>query len=547
MNKKGLFVFLFALGMTIYSDAQVNRYMVFFTDKSDVDYPYSIANPEDFLTQKAIDRRARQNIAIQESDLPVSPHYVQSIKDLGYDLYFTTKWMNGALVQTDASNVAVLEALQYVDRVILVAESARLSDAKLAVAVPTEFEEPPSVTASTQMQLAILQVDAMHEEGNYGQGMIIAVLDNGYRGVNATAPFEHLWEDNRIIGAKDFVENSGNVFRLGEHGTAVLSTIAARYKKDFYGTAYGAQFILCITEEGGSEDRVEEFNWIFGAEYADSLGADIINASLGYRLFDIEEHGYSYDDLDGKTTFISQGAKMASDKGILVVVSAGNQGDNPPTKWRYITPPADAENILTVGSINPDFSRTPFSSLGPTSDGRIKPDVSALGLGTTIVRGSGSIGQGNGTSYSSPQMAGFAAGVWKKNPDWTNLEVIAAIRDSGHQAHAPDTLIGNGVPFYTYAVAGKVLRVADILEEKITVYPNPFRGDKLFLRSESDLKGTLQLKILNGEGKQVFKKSIRAVKENKTYELSIGNVEEGLYYLSLQVGKKIKIVKLVNF
>lgn len=545
MNRILIFSFLAIFSFSSYS--QVNRYVVFFSDKSGEGYPYTIDNPEAYLTDKAIARRTNQNIVIDETDLPVHPQYVDSIRNLGFELYFTSKWMNAALVQMEGSQVEPLEELGFVDSVILVAEKERLSKEQLEFQVAEEFNEPLSVSASTELQLAILQVDAMHNAGNHGEGMLIAVLDNGFRGVNENKPFEHLWADNRIVATKDFVENSGNVFRLGDHGTAVFSTIGAQYKEDFYGTAYGADFILCITEEGGSEDRIEEFNWIFGAEFADSLGVDVINASLGYRLFDIDEHSYDYEDLDGQTTYISRAAKMASDKGILVVVSAGNQGDNPSTKWRYITPPADADNILTVGSINPDFTWTPFSSLGPTSDGRIKPDVSALGLGTTIVRGSGSIGRGNGTSYSSPQMAGFAAGIWKENPDWTNLELIAAIKAAGHQAHKPDTLIGNGVPFYTYAVAGKVLNVSDILEEKILVYPNPFKGDKLFIRSEEELNGTLQLEVLDSDGKQIFKKSIRSAKKGKTYELSLEGVQEGLYYLSLQVGKKKKIVKLVNF
>lgn len=545
MNRVLVFFMLFISSLGAFS--QVNRYVVFFSDKSGDSYPYTIESPETYLTEKAISRRTKQSIAIVESDLPVHPMYVDSVRNLGVDLYFTSKWMNAALIQTEESNVESLEGLGFVDSVILVAERERLSRDKVEYEVAVAFDEPSVVSASTELQLAILQVDKMHETGNHGEGMLIAVLDNGFRGVNENAPFAHLWEDDRIVATRDFVENSGNVFRLGDHGTAVFSTIGARYKEDFYGTAYGADFILCITEEGGSEDRIEEFNWIFGAEYADSLGVDVINASLGYRLFDIDEHSYDYDDLNGETTYISRAAKMASDKGILVVVSAGNQGDNPPSKWRYVTPPADADNILTVGSINPDFTWTPFSSLGPTSDGRIKPDVSAMGLGTTIVKGSGSIGRGNGTSYSSPQMAGFAAGIWKENPDWTNLEVIAAIKKAGHQAHKPDTLIGHGVPFYTYAVAGKVLRVSDILEEKVLVYPNPFSGNKLFIKSESSIKGALLVEILDGEGKRIFKKTIKSNRQGETHELSLEGIQEGLYYLSLQYGKKKKIVKLVNF
>ncbi|MEP5612403.1 MAG: S8 family serine peptidase [Cyclobacteriaceae bacterium] len=524
-----------------------DRYMVFFANKSDQNYPYSLDMPNEFLTERAIQRRASQGIAIDSTDMPVNPAYVDSLKVLGIDVYFTSRWINGALIQTDESDIQSIQALAFVDSIALIANKAKLSTDKIAFETPTNFDEPSSVSSSTEMQNAMLQVDVMHQDGIRGEGMVIAVLDNGFTGVDESSSFEHLWTENKILAQRDFVENSGNVFRMGDHGTSVFSTIAAKYEEDFVGVAYNANFILCLTEEVGSEDRVEEYNWLLGAEFADSLGADVINGSLGYNTFDIAEHNYEYEDLDGETTVVSVAAKMASEKGMIVVVSAGNNGDNPPSAWRYITPPADAKDILTVGSVNPDFTWTPFSSLGPASDGTIKPDVSALGLKTAIIRGNGSITSGNGTSFASPQIAGLAAGIWQANPDWTNLEVINAMKAASHQAHRPDTLVGHGVPFYSYAVDGKVLNITDILTEKITVYPNPFQGEKLFLKIDTELNHPLAVEIVNSEGKSIFLDTVTTSDASAIVAFELKDIQEGLYFLSLQYADEKKVVKLIHF
>ncbi len=546
MNKPILTFFLL-IGI-IFSHAQTNRYVVYFTDKEGINYPYSLNSPSDFLTDRAIQRRSVQNITLDSTDLPVNPTYVEDLKT-HVDVYFTSKWINAALVQTDEANIATIQNLNFVDSVALVAQNDKLSNNKIEVEIPDEFKEPPSINATTTIQNTMTQVDAMHEEGIRGENMLIAVLDNGFTGVNEYTPFEHLWTEDKILATKDFVENSGNVFRVGDHGTAVFSTIAGKYEGDlsYNGVAYMANFILCVTEESGSEDRVEEYNWLLGAEFADSLGADVINSSLGYNSFDIPAHDYSFEDLDGKTTVVSSAAKMASDKGMVVVVSAGNEGDNPPSSWRYITPPADADNVLTVGSVNPDFTWTPFSSLGPSSDGRTKPDVSALGFGTAVIRGNGRITTGNGTSFASPQIAGLAAGVWQANPSWTNLEVIDALKGASHVAHRPDTLIGHGVPFFTFAVDGKVLSTSDILTEKITVYPNPFHGEKLFLKIDEVIIDPLYVEIVNSEGKSILKDTISIAKSKSIVEFSLENIQEGLYFLSLQYANEVKVVKLINF
>jgi serine protease AprX len=434
--------------------------------------------------------------------------------------------------------------------VALIAENKRLVTGSQAPSEPVEFSEPASMNGDSNIQLLMLGADHMHSDNFRGQNMLIAVLDNGFRGVNEFSPFKHLWENDRIIATKDFVQNSGNVFQFGEHGTSVLSIIGAKYETDstnFYGVAYEANFVLCVTEEGGSEDRIEEYNWLLGAEFADSLGADVINSSLGYKTFDIPEHNYTIEDLDGKTAISTIAATMAAIRGMVVVVSAGNSGRSAKAEARLINHPSDADRILTVGSVKVDFSKSDFSSIGPTQDGRMKPEIAAFGDATAIVRGDGAIVRGSGTSFASPLIAGFAACIWQANPDRRYNEVIAAIKKSGHQSANPDNLLGWGVPNYSKAKDVIALNVTDILENKVTFYPNPFRGDTLFLHSEGKLRNGLSVQILDALGKEVFNRTFTAKETKEDIELTIKNSQQGVYYLFLQSGKEKKVVKLINF
>ncbi|SNS74093.1 Por secretion system C-terminal sorting domain-containing protein [Ekhidna lutea] len=546
-NKLLLIIFLASLSTSAYNQAK-NRYFVYFTDKTGENYSYTIDSPEAFLTQRAIDRREKQGIDIDNTDLPVHPEYVDGLRATGVEVFFTSRWINGSLINAQENQISSVSALEFVDSIALIANGTRLTFETNIPDDPIEFLEPASVGGDSDIQLAMLGADDMHSDNIKGQGMRIAVLDNGYRGVNQYTPFQHLWENDRIIATKDFVSNSGNVFQYGDHGTSVFSIISSNFVSatgNLYGTAYEAEFILCITEDNEDENRVEEYNWLLGAEYADSLGADVINGSLGYRVFDIDEHNYTFEDMDGKSNVVAYAATKAAEKGIIVVVSAGNEGNK---SWKRITPPADAIGILTVGSVDPDFSYSGFSSVGPTADGRIKPDVAAFGSNTAVVRGSGNIVRGSGTSFASPLIAGFAAGIWQANPDWTSEEVIQAIKNSGHRNHSPDTLRGWGVPNYWYAVNGETaLNVEDILEDKVTVYPNPFNGDTLYLITEGKFKKGMNIKVIDPKGSMVYNKAFKKKDIKENMELNIDGSQQGVYFLFLQIGNNQKIVKLINF
>ncbi|MEO9484627.1 MAG: S8 family serine peptidase [Ekhidna sp.] len=527
--------------------SQVNRYFIYFSDKAGENYPYSLSDPSEFLTQRALDRRDKQNISVNESDLPVDPAYIDGLRDAGLEVYFSSRWLNGALVNADTTLLNDVEMLSYVDSIAWIGDTTRLSFDKSPIETPTNFSEPPSVNGDSDIQLGMLGALFMHAEDVKGQGMLIAVLDNGFTGVDKYTPFQHIWENDQIIATRDFVENSDNVFQFGSHGTSVFSIIGSKYESEngnFHGIAHEASFILCVTEDNKAENRLEEYNWLLGAEFADSLGADVINGSLGYRLFDIPSHNYDFEDMDGETTIVSKAAKWAAEKGIIVAVSAGNEGNK---SWKRITPPADAKGILTVGSVNPDFTYSSFSSVGHTADGRIKPDVAAFGSATAVMRGDGSISRGSGTSFASPLIAGFAACIWQSNPDRTANEIMASIKNSAHKANNPDSLFGYGVPNYLYAKDVRALNISDILQDKVVFYPNPFNGDTLYLITDGEFKQGMSIKIMDPKGSLIYKKEFkrREVKENM--ELTIDGSQQGVYFLFLQTGDNQKVVKLINF
>jgi len=530
--------------------AEEHRFMVFLADKTSTGY--TIENPEAFLSARAIERREKQGILITEDDLPVSENYVSQISDLGVSVFFRSRWMNSLLVQTDSSSIADIAALSFVDSIQYIAKGPRLSHESVPFEIPETFKTPQSVSATTDIQLAMLHADSMHNDGYLGEGMYIAILDAGFPGVNEYKPFEHIHAENRLIAYKDFVTNSGNPFiytsSANAHGTSVLSTIAMDYGEEVQGIAPKANFILCVTEDVSSEYRIEEYNWLLGAEFADSAGADVINASLGYSTFNDTSMNYTQEQLDGETAVVTWAATKAASKGMIVVVSGGNSGNK---SWKYVTPPGDAEAILVVGSVNAQGERASFSSVGPTSDGRIKPDVMALGSPATVFDGSGypdKVTFGSGTSFSSPLIAGFAAAIWQANPEWTSQEVINAIKYSGNYALSPNVEMGYGIPDYRLAVANNTLSVSDIFENKLKVFPNPFHEGKINI----DLKGVgnerfIDLVITDIKGASLINQRIEISNAGDKYEIDFPAVCNGIYLLNVTSNTYNKTIKLIKY
>ncbi|MEL6539066.1 MAG: S8 family serine peptidase [Bacteroidota bacterium] len=449
MGNKQLFLVVGFLAMQATAWAQTDRYIAFFSDKEGT--PYTIDSPEEFLSARALERRTAQSVDVTEDDLPVNPAYLDSIRETGAMAYYTSRWMNAVLFEADQDQREAVLALSIVDSVMYVARGGLFErpnwDNKPA--------NPLYARTETDLQNAeqnnLLAIPSMHGQGYTGDGILVAVFDGGFQGVDNADGFQHLHSNKQIIQTFDFVGNRTYAYGYDDHGTRVLSTMAAVVTSGndtlYLGNAYQSQYILCVTEDVPVEYRIEEFNWLFGAELADSAGADIIHSSLGYSdFFTDRSMDYSPEDMDGKTTIIAQAAQFASDRGILVSTSAGNSGNS---SWNVLTSPADVPDVLAVGAVTAEGGPTAFTSRGLSLD-PVKPDVSAWGEGTVLVNESGDITSANGTSYSSPQVAGLAAGLWQAFPELTAQEVIQLIRESGDQFTEPDTLLGYGVPSFLY-------------------------------------------------------------------------------------------------
>ncbi|MCD6347658.1 MAG: S8 family serine peptidase [Bacteroidales bacterium] len=504
-------LFLF-LGGILFAQTAPDKYWINFTDKDNT--PFSIDQPEEFLSYRAIDRRRRYSIAITEQDLPVNPQYISAVRELGAKILTRSKWFNGISIFTQDSTV--LQQIRSLDFVRSI-KSIKILSGQYPDNKEMEFkdlsgfsnEDNPDTTyfhyGKGANQIGMLNGHIIHNQGFHGQGMVICILDGGFTNANTNPAFDSLWQGNQILGTWDFVIDAPVEFNKHVHGSMVLSTMGANLPGSLVGTAPKASFYLLRTEDGATEYLIEEDNWVAGAEFADSVGTDLINSSLGYTKFDDESMNHSYDDLDGNTTRITQGADIAASKGILVVTSASNEGH---TEWHYIGAPADGDSVLSVGAVDSLGNYAGFSSTGPTFDGRIKPNVCAQGMHSAIASSNGNIIFGNGTSFSSPIMCGMTACLWQSNKSLSNMDIIKALESSASQAENPDSLLGYGIPDCSkafFVVQG--IDSSDIGEESLVrTYPNPFTT-QLSIEFFTQNPGSFDLRIMDLQGRVVYKKS----------------------------------------
>ncbi|MCR5890149.1 S8 family serine peptidase [Hymenobacter sp. J193] len=367
--------------------------------------------------------------------------------------------------------------------------------------------------------------------------MQIAVFDAGFPSVDKLAPLQPLFTEKRLASTFNFVDKSKGVFLRDSHGTSVLSTMAADQPGFFTGTAPKATYHLCITEDVNSETPVEEMNWLVAAEYADSVGVDIITSSLGYTTFDSQVPSHTYADLDGNTAIGSRAADLAARVGILVLNSAGNEGNK---EWKYVGVPADADSIIAVGAVDSTGVRSAFSSVGPTADGRIKPDLAARGGLAAVLRPSGTVQLGNGTSYACPILAGMTAGFWQANRTRTAQEIIALLKQSGTQAAAPDNLLGYGIPdfvrAYNLANPGTPLgnRAARTVGT-VRVFPNPTEADFVLLALPAELqRQTLKVRVYDGRGTLISTQTLMG--QTAPISLRTGRLAAGAYTCLINAG-----------
>lgn len=435
-----LAIALLATGASAQQDTL--KYRISLKDKAATEY--SLKKPEKYLSAKAIERRRKQNLPIDSTDLPVCRKYIDEIRKQGVKIVVTGKWDNFVTVScNDTTLIDRIATLPFV----LSTEKVWISPGAGKPSMATERDSvlnqptihPDSIYGRAITQIQMSNGDKLHEAGFKGQGMTIAVIDAGFHNVDKITAMQNI----RILGTKDFVNRQADIFAESSHGMSVLSCIGMNRPDIMTGTAPEASFWLLRSEDEYSEHLVEQDYWSAAVEFADSVGVDVINTSLGYYSFDDKSKNYKYRDLDGRHALMSRQASHIADKGMILVCSAGNSGAG---SWKKITPPGDADNVLTVGAIDKRAVLATFSSVGNTADHRVKPDVVAVGVGSDVIRTDGNQGRANGTSFSSPIMCGMVTCLWQACPTLTAKEVIELVRRSGDRAGFPDNIYGYGVP-----------------------------------------------------------------------------------------------------
>ena len=530
---KRIHLLLLWLGMVAAVSAQnPTCYRIYLKDKANS--PYSIDNPSAYLSQRAIDKRARFNIPITEQDLPVNPQYKQQILGLDAEMHFlaVSKWMNTVtLYCPDSTVVPQIEALPFVDSVMAVGNYV-LHDLPV-YQIPENPVPLVHNTLSTSKetidygdglpQIALLNGIPLHEEGFRGEGMLIAVIDGGFFGIETISFYQELENSGRFYGhyslMPDFVDTLQSDWSE-VHGTIVTSAMAANTNGEFVGTAPGASYALIHTEWVGSEEIIEEDFWANGAEIADSIGADVVSSSLGYRAFpDFPQNDISYENMDGVHSIASQCATILGQKGVIVCVAAGNDGSN---QYYHISRPGDAFDILCVGACSADSLIAEFSSHGPSYDGRVKPDITSQGVATACYYPYDMLSTADGTSLATPVAAGMCACLWQAMPVYTATEMMQIIRESSHLYHNPNPDFGYGIPDFYKAYTTHV-GISDYKPLTLSIYPNPVT-DQLHIANPN---GNIQtVTLYNASGQLVLQ---TAVSSSPILEINVTSLPNGFY------------------
>ncbi len=526
-----LLLFLFAVNFTY---AQEDAW-VYFNDKPDIEF--YMANPLEMLTQKALNRRVNQNIPLDALDVPVHSEYISAIGAAnGITVMAKSKWLNALHVRGSEEDVRALTSFSFVNRIDFADDSLDMQERNVPLSRVAKAEREAQIN-ETQVnynygtsgnQVEMLNGHLLHQQNYTGIGITIAVMDNGYPGVDTAQPFARLNQNNLIAGGYNFVSRSNNIYTGGTHGTMVLSTMGGYTQGQLVGTAPDASYYLFITEDVADENPVEESYWVEAAEMADSLGVDVINTSLGYFAYANPAYSYTYNAINGQTSFITRGANVAFTRGMMLVTSAGNSGatGNP-----NIAVPADAFNTLTVGAVDADRVYANFSSIGPSADGRVKPDVMARGLAATLSNTDGSITTASGTSFSGPITAGLVACLWQALPNATNIQLLQIIKQSADRYANPNEQYGYGIPDFDLALQNNLL-VADTVRSALRVYPNPV-SELLTFKLPQNVR-TAKLLIYNGLGQRVVHQEIR----NEAV-LSVSNLSSGIYNYYVEAGTAV--------
>ena len=470
-------LFSFGLFLPLQGQDLLFKYWVWLRDKEGT--AYSLDRPEEFLSLRALERRQSQGIAIDSLDLPLSDTYLTALRRAGFYVQNRSKWLNGVVLFAGSESLAVaLDTLPFVqgyqlyDTGSLYAPEVEVEGYGMEMGELT-FDSPytPPYYNLAYDPIAQLGGLPLHQAGYHGEGLLIGVCDGGFPGVDHLDFFDSLRSEGRLLATRDFVWAGDQVFSVHQHGTLVLSSMAALLPGIYVGTAPKASYVLCRTENTLSESPLEEYNWVSAVEYLDSLGADIITSSLGYFFFDNPAFDHTLQQLDGRTADMSRAADIAVSRGMLLLNSIGNEGED---ILPHINIPADVERVLTVGACDRDGNLCGFSSYGPTADDRIKPDLLALGENVFCAAPAGGITIASGTSLSCPILAGMMACLWQRYPGLTPDQLCDSVRSWGNRADNPDSYVGYGIPNFGNAMPSSQVEIKPAIDApSFSLYPNP--------------------------------------------------------------------------
>jgi subtilisin family serine protease len=499
-------------------------------------------SPLQMLSQRALDRRTKQNISLDSKDIPIDKSLINQVKAVaGITVMAQSKWLNALHIRGTQTVINSLKTFSFVEKIDFANKSLnqtgkKISTAKLKGGNKILEKQINYAYGSSANQIQMLKGDVLHQQNYTGSGKIIAVMDTGFPGVNTAQPFQRLQTNNQILGGYDYVNRNANFYSGDSHGTMVLSAMGGYQENALVGTAPDASYYLFITENAASENPVEESLWVEAAEKADSLGVDVINSSLGYFEFDNAAYNHTYSDMDGKTAFMTRGAEIAFSRGMIVVVSAGNEGG---TVDPHIAIPADGISVLAVGAVTSSKTVASFSSIGPSFDGRTKPDVMAQGQAAVLANPSGSIVTANGTSFSSPIMAGMVACLWQAFPNKTNAAIKDLIVKSADRFIAPTTQYGYGIPDFSLALSNG-LGVSDFSKTNIFLYPNPVIDFSTVSFSEDFDSGVFRVYTMLGQ--KMMEQTITKIAPT----ISLKILQSGVYIYKMDYNGNTKTGKLIK-
>ncbi len=484
------------------------KYWILFEDRG-------AGEPEDLtaeISDRALERRIRRGLdAAATADFSVSTNYIRSLSESGVQHRVVSRWLNGVSAYLTPTQLKQVRDLPFV-RVVRPVGSSYVARTTPALDLTDRSVASPLFSPSASMnygpsvtQLSVANAIPPLEAGYNGTGVRLGFLDTTYDGFSHPA-FTALRDDERLIEVRDFT----GLPQSNTHGRSVASIAIGNQPGELVGPAHGVEVLAATTEYAPTETNQEEDNFVAGMEWLEAMGADVVNVSLGYTTFDEGQNSYTIADLDGDTGITTVAADIAASLGVVVVTSAGNWVSfgcgSPAECWYRIGTPADGDSVVAVGAVDATGTRGYFSSYGPTADGRIKPDVSAMGVSVYHAQSSTGYGSGSGTSFSAPMVSGVVCQMLQANPGLKPMQVLDILRQSGNQSQNPDNSLGWGVINAEVAVAAAIAVSTENetppASFAVSAYPNPFDRHVTF-RFRTITPGRASVRVFDLLGRQV--------------------------------------------